>query len=353
MSYFVVERNSNDATLRIPVPEAFDTREAAIAALSAATASGEVTLGGDVYIADLGAATPVLVMQPVAPVPVAQPTDVETEVEAPAPLLESAEEPGLLDEASADVAYTSWEPVAEASDDGSALADALKRAASSLEDEGIVAPASIAADDDLADVDAPVTAVAEPAGISDTEPVDRGEWPWANVDAYVVAEETSLEEETLEVEPVISDDVPLAVSTEAETPTIAEMVGEFDLDVEAALADLEEPSAEAGTIITSAPPEGEDAYLPHPVILGDYGDSPEAAEVGELETPALEVPVLTEDPAPVEAPVASPFAEVGYEPTGELDLDEYTCQDCVYSNTCPKVGQTAPADCGSFQWRSE
>ena len=43
----------------------------------------------------------------------------------------------------------------------------------------------------------------------------------------------------------------------------------------------------------------------------------------------------------------------GYAPAGDLDLGEYTCQDCVYSNTCPKVGQVTPAECGSFQWKSE
>ena len=45
-------------------------------------------------------------------------------------------------------------------------------------------------------------------------------------------------------------------------------------------------------------------------------------------------------------------AEIGYEPTGDLDLGAYTCNDCVYSNTCPKVGEVTPADCGTFQWRS-
>ena len=40
-----------------------------------------------------------------------------------------------------------------------------------------------------------------------------------------------------------------------------------------------------------------------------------------------------------------------YEP-GELALDSYTCDDCVYVNTCPKHHQDKPATCGSFQWRA-
>ena len=42
-----------------------------------------------------------------------------------------------------------------------------------------------------------------------------------------------------------------------------------------------------------------------------------------------------------------------YTPAGDLDLDGYTCDDCVYVNTCPKVGQSTPKECGSFQWKSD
>jgi hypothetical protein len=44
-------------------------------------------------------------------------------------------------------------------------------------------------------------------------------------------------------------------------------------------------------------------------------------------------------------------AEHGYEP-GALNMNKYTCDDCVYANTCPNKDQKAPAECGSFQWKS-
>ena len=40
-----------------------------------------------------------------------------------------------------------------------------------------------------------------------------------------------------------------------------------------------------------------------------------------------------------------------YEPQ-EIDMNSYTCEDCVYVSTCPKAGEESPASCGSFQWKS-
>jgi hypothetical protein len=48
------------------------------------------------------------------------------------------------------------------------------------------------------------------------------------------------------------------------------------------------------------------------------------------------------------APVAEPKA---YAPGG-LDMNAYTCDDCVYVGTCPKANEDSPATCGSFQWKS-
>ena len=50
---------------------------------------------------------------------------------------------------------------------------------------------------------------------------------------------------------------------------------------------------------------------------------------------------------------AEPEAEpaIAYEP-GAVDMQAYTCDDCVYEETCPKKGEQSPAECGSFQWRS-
>ncbi|MRS11445.1 MAG: hypothetical protein EG823_00010 [Actinobacteria bacterium] len=353
MAYFVVERSGADGSLRIPLKEEYPTREAAIAALSEATSSGEVVLEGEVFIADLGAAVPVLVMQ-------AAPAAIAETVQAEAP-------------------------------EGSVLAEALKRAATSLEDEGIVAPESVEAEpepeeaegegvsafaeeaeaaeveplDETQGLTEAATEIAEPASLAavvDEPPADKA-WPWANVDAYE-GEESAVAEESAEPE---ADE-----SGSDEMAELAAAVASMEFESEDA-----EEGAEGGSLITSAPPEGEDAYVPHPVILGDYGDQPARGEV-EAAVPAEETEIDEElesslaeieaapteggssegEEEPSEADLAVEAAEEaseepGYEATGELDLTEYTCNDCVYSNTCPKVGQATPADCGSFQWKSD
>lgn len=381
MSYFVVERNGDGGVLRIPLPTAYETREAAIAALSAATGSGEVTLTGEVFIADLGSAIPVLVMAaapPVAPAPepeagsVEVPADEAPEVESEAepeaePQPEAEPEPESetdvvetvagdfiieeavleapeLDEAAAEVAYTTWEPLADESPETSTLADALKRAANSLEDEGVVAPDSIIGGPALDE--APLEEAAE-SDVTLAEPllpeVDTAEagaeWPWANIESYEVPADAA---ETVE-EPLKDDaeaDAEVAEPVSVATP-------------ESEIADLVQSLAGDAPIITSAPPEGEEAYVPRPVILGDYVDAAESSVETEDPFAASEDSVAAEDVPETVADVPEVSLDGGYAPMGALDLGEYTCQDCVYANTCPKVGQVTPADCGSFQWKSE
>jgi len=137
--------------------------------------------------------------------------------------------------------------------------------------------------------------------------------------------------------------------------TVAEPVGVavFDQNIK----DIVESLGGDAPIITSAPPEGEEAYMPHPVILGDYADpSSEPVEIdaaGDAGLAEKEPDVRADADTEAAADASSAPLVSGYAPTGDLDLGEYTCQDCVYSNTCPKVGQVAPAECGSFQWKSE
>lgn len=401
MAFFVVQRDA-DSGLSIPLPDSYPTREAAIAALSSATASGELSLTGEVFIADLGAAVPVLLMavpasraaeQPAVaeePAPVTAVEDVEPE---PAP-----EEARILDEQAADEVYSG----ASILGDERSLAAALKRAASSLEDEGIVAPDSIE------------SAPGEPQAAGDA----GTEWPWANVEAYTAeaepgpdpenvvepeatevaapgAEDESPEEAGTERTPAIEPgaelepelEVEVAVEVEEESP--AEPEQETDSEpsadeiepagpgdeaeespyLEAPAAEvleplsivgitdtLEEPDVTAAEdvvipedlpIITGAPTEGEDAYVPRPVILGDYADVVEP----RIDVTPETVAETDDEPASEPAPAAEPVA--GYEAQGGVDFEEYTCQDCVYANTCPKVGEATPANCGSFQWRSE
>ncbi|MHB1323031.1 MAG: hypothetical protein ACYCXZ_01630 [Coriobacteriia bacterium] len=352
MAYFIVMRSA-DSALSLPVPDAFDTREAAVEALSAAASSGALVVEGEIFISDLGAALPVLVLQTAPAVAVQEP----------------AEEPPVPASAVAESAYTPWAPLQELEDEGS-LAAALKRAASTLEDEGIVAPASVEAAE-RGDVPQPSfveeTEIEPPA----PEPLDSTEaeapeaeteaevpeieaeavphaaedqpWPWTNVEAYTPAVDEPRAVVDVQ-EPTLNDIARFAPEPELPAEQVIEPMsvhyGATEASVIEAVTEQVEDEVldEETAILTSAPISGEEAYIPKPVILGDYADvATPAATDPDIILPVKTVPVL----------------ETGYAATGDLDLAGYTCQDCIYSNTCPKVGQSSPKDCGSFQWRSE
>ncbi|MBN2839336.1 MAG: hypothetical protein JXP37_00050 [Coriobacteriia bacterium] len=363
MACIVVQRDPSGASVALLMDEVFPDRSAALAALSEDIAAGHITPGGEVLVVDLETAVPVLVVGATLPAPVEPPPATVAETvplpvessdqdageplpAAPEPEAEADEAALEVPEAEAvdtaetgdDVADTSdvdepdeirdadapVEGVAEAeavaspepdvsqepadspepddveslraelealaapreSESTSGLADALKRAASSLESQGVVAPASISAEPGLEDEpDSPADGGDEPGAGAPS-----GEWPWANIEAY-------------------PGEKPLAAEPGEDAP-------------------YDEAAVDASALIVTDTADGEDAFIPKPVIMGDYD---------------------TLSPADGAAPDDS---GPGYEAAGDLDLEAYTCDDCVYSNTCPKVGQSTPAECGSFQWKS-
>lgn len=395
MSFFVVERGAAGGLLRVPVPRVFDTREAALEALSSAVATGETIIEGEVFVVDLGSAVPVLVM----PAPVPMPTEPES----------VQDEAAVTDSIAGAPVYDAWAEAVvsteESADDG--LASALKRAADSLEAEGIVAPASIDAGPSGTagawSTGAP-TSVAEPVG----ESAERADDSAAQAVAPLVAGSEAMADLSAALEGLRSTDLPVTaepgeqssygetgatdgawpwtnVAPVVESEDAADSVDETRDLVAETVASLDADSAADVSMLTPVA-EGDDAYLPRPVILGDYDedrtptieDVPDVVRVSaddaleyvsvSIETVADEDEQVAAD-QPLEVPAgvwlepsaqadgsdaASPEdAAPGYEAGAELDLGTYTCEDCVYSNTCPKVGQATPADCGSFQWRSE
>jgi hypothetical protein len=102
----------------------------------------------------------------------------------------------------------------------------------------------------------------------------------------------------------------------------------------------------------------EEAAAPGPVRAEPEAetDEPELEDVVEVEPAAdgshvLEPVVVADVVTVVELPLIE-LVSGPYEVSGELVLERYTCDDCVYANTCPKVGESAPAECGSFQWKA-
>ena len=134
-------------------------------------------------------------------------------------------------------------------------------------------------------------------------------------------------------------------------PVVAPSNTKAQTDLESVLADLEiaEPMSIAPTEedapALEVPPEMA-AEIPTPPIAEENASveaSDAPAEDSRPETPDLLVEAGTEDEST--AP--------GFE-GGDSDIAELTCDDCVYMNTCPKIekGESDPASCGSFQWKS-
>ena len=152
-------------------------------------------------------------------------------------------------------------------------------------------------------IEAPLPPVAQdlapPAATQDDE-APAPAWPWDSLDAEPVEERAESLEGTdaHEASAVSQDDV-------AESATASE--SDFILDLDAI----------------------------QPVAL-------ESEEVGNQETAE---PVVDTAPQEQEPPAPIPVAEAA------TSMADYTCQDCVYVETCPNQGQRMPKDCGSFQWR--
>jgi hypothetical protein len=417
MAFFAVERRAGEDVLRLPVPTTYPSRDAVVQALGELLASGAIPAGSDLYVVDLEAAVPVLVI-PGAALP-GEALDVPAAVAPVAPIVEevTGEEIGALDASEAADVYAAWpeaaglpsgDEEAEAPDGQEqeapvidwqgALQDALKRAASSLESEGIVPPVPVEAERPHAQIAEPM-GVATDAGAAAGESSDEAAWPWAHVDAVAVEDvvgDTDDEDEPAASAPAESADENGEDDQTEGIPSVDEILAEIDEDEPAALtyrepgADLpayEQPERVDSVLIHTAPAEGEDAFLPSPVILGDYGDrdgdgseAEVAAEVAALigaggededgleyvapgETHVAEAleeesgadtiqPGDEREEEPLEEAPAQDAQVEGYAGDGGLDMSEYTCNDCVYANTCPKVGQVTPAECVSFQWKS-
>ena len=169
--------------------------------------------------------------------------------------------------------------------------------------------------------------VAEPLDLSPAAGV--WETPAAAEESVEPVEEPQPEAEP---QPEIAPDVEVAPSPDVDvTP-------EFDAEPERLRESPPVPMPEAAPF-----------PWPEPAVPEPTADSVQPPPVGKTEAPGpvsiAEVTIL--EPLPVvELDVGS------YEVSGELVLERYTCDDCVYANTCPKVGESVPAECGSFQWKA-
>jgi hypothetical protein len=256
------------------------------------------------------------------------------------------------------------------------LAEALRRAASQMESEGVIPAPAV---EDLAALSSIGDGVADAASVEveapDVEPSVAGDataWPWEATEG-APAQTPAAGSESVEptgllpsftsvgIDDAGLDDITLLTRSSAAEPFEARpmIVGEYP--------DRADDVHDAGSAIP---------VIPDTDIVASDGDGPASEPTvedgaGAVEEPdvvaaALEPAAPEGDPAAesaygdiaaaaaavYESAEASSEAEVrAYEPGG-LEIAGYTCDDCVYVDTCPKARQDGPATCGSFQWKS-
>ena len=481
MAFLLLGRTADD-TLKLLSDRVFDSRQSALAALSEITADPAFDSWDDeVVLIDIELGTPVLLVRPVAPasdvvapqepepamfaaIADEEPVVAEAEKEAAAQEPEAApavvadtvpEEPvavvdidevarTLIAEVVADNAGASvddFEPhavslldelsVETEQERDSALLEALARTTVQMEADGIVAPASISAPEQVP-VEEPLQEVADATEIPQEQPaeVDSSEHTDGELPP---AEELATETQPEELEPMVPADdeavviaeTPLesqpepeplgAVTTEVEAPEPESEVGEeertdepvaetpaeepaeppapapaspvwpWDVseDEPAAEAEapteepapspslggvilegLEEPAIDAGGSLIASTIDDDGLAAARPVILGAYGERAVDVEIDDEETvgPIPESVPETEAEGEAEKADDSDFIILGDgseapDPqtpdvtTEDSPLSSYTCNDCVYVETCPNKDQRRPEDCGSFQWK--
>ena len=326
MAFILVARDGLD--IELLAGRVFETRKEALEALSAVSGALDPR---ELFIADLDDAAPVLIVA--QPYPVVR-TDPPSEasagawetpaVELPEPEVTQTLADGAADMNAEDAAALLAPPMAPVGD----LTDALRRAAGALESSGIVAPESVPAAPPAADSSVTKSAV----------------WPWDYSEADVEADGNAALVEPLTHagadDAIALDDSPAAVTEYVPDP-------------------LEEPARDVDDLVR-ADGSDEAIALGRPVIMGAYNDPGEFVAAEELVDRASDV----EDMRPLEAVVKddsgllADLQEIAvsddagqYEP-GSSDIADLSCDECVYLNTCPKKGESTPASCGSFQWKS-
>jgi hypothetical protein len=364
---------------------------------------GALDLSASHYTFDLDAAVPVVVLY--RPMPAAAALEAVGEPFASGVLEElTAEEPEstpwLMPEAPAAPRQD-----AEAAEEP-ALAPLEEPAVAPLEEPAVadLAAPELVALDELAPEEAAGDNPAEPEMDADA-PEAGAQWPWdlpviapeGLVDAAAPVEEPPTEDliaEPLTGEPVIADEPQIGESVATEqpfeptaqvpVPEAADAPVAEDEPVAAMPSSAVEGPGAATAVVSEEPAEDVGAAIPvtsqpdedEPLIVeldaGDPGEPVDPMDAfrvsgGEPEVddavaaPVREpTPLIVAEPQSVldaEAAAAMRPADDGgaedrvYEP-GALNMNEYTCDDCVYVNTCPNQHQKKPAECGSFQWRS-
>jgi hypothetical protein len=402
MRFLLVGRHRETGEVRLVSPDTYPSRQEALDLLGATAVAGDLS-DLDLLVVDLDVAVPVVFYQapPVRIEPQEEP--IADVWEAPAPATDASAELGAVEDAVLEGTPPAWgvveeaEPLAaelEAAAQGMIaepepvvepepepvvepepepvvepepepvvaetidLVEALRRAATTMESQGIVAPPSVEEFASSVEVVAIEATLTESADGEQAPPDEPRSWPWESQPADVAVASGAtvmLDDETLPLGEASQEP-----ATVAEGPPTFEPVG------------IDEPGLEDITLLT---PVSADSFETRPVIVGEYAEAdpedenPFSALRSLVSEESSAVPIGLagdEDPSDM-APSTQPDADdaypvdpvvpvgmdeaKGYEPGG-TDIATYACADCVYVETCPKANQEGPATCGSFQWTS-
>jgi hypothetical protein len=359
MGFFLLRRDGDVVTLIAPT--VFGSRQEALDEVTRVSSEG-VLDADEIFVIDLDAATPVIILAPPSPpveseIPTAEEPDIEE-----SPLTGAAPD----EDAAAEIAAAPIVEVEEAIA-AAVLADAEESlplqpqdeespaeepeapepGSAPIESEEIEPPMELERAEDADETPEPVT---EESGAQDEQPESSGDpepepepepaaqaWPWEavpapseNADLVAVTPVETDEATAEEGGDEVADD---QAAAEDESAGEAEPVGEEPQD-----ADVEESV------------EGENAdALPEEVsgLLADLEElAPTPSDADDEEQPSE-----TEGETEASEPEDESAVPKAYE-AGGSDITTLTCDDCIYLNTCPKKGESDPTSCGSFQWRT-
>ncbi|MBE0475778.1 MAG: hypothetical protein IBX62_01565 [Coriobacteriia bacterium] len=333
MRFFLVGTDRASGTLRLLADETFGSRRDALEYLSSEAAGASLDgLDVEVFVADLEAAAPVLLVQAQRVPAVGESPRMEVsdgpETEERRAAREAAVEPAETEPVDMDPGGALED---DADDD---LSEAVALLAESAHD---------LADDEPGPAEEPAD---EPAAVAPVVPEARA-WPWDDAGP----------------EPAAADQPPASAVPGIVPPLRAVVMGDYD-DEPDGVAEADEGQ---GALLLAVPEVPVDPMGARDRDEGD-GSGEEASEAAadraretasgtaRLEevpdaAPAAGDAVAEETPAAEDArgavAVRRPVGPDGEPP----DTADYTCDDCVYVNTCPKHHESEPSSCGSFQWR--
>lgn len=391
MAFFLIGRGP-EGDLQSLSDGIFDSRQDAMSELSRLSADPSFTQWDtEVFVMDLEVGVPILLVRPhggesagVSVPPMSESAAgygdaAATQADVPGPVSETLDAAVASEQQAGEPLTPEFNPVGvpeDAVSEGESpqvLRDALLRTTEQMTSEGIIAPESVGFDEETPEI--PTEFPAEPAADMATEPeAEIATQPAAELAVESAADIVSEPEHgpaveaagEVVMEPAVETAPDIALEISEEVPTEAEpapaqepIVAEWPWNAQPDIYEESGPvtSPDIATVY-QALEETQEAPVVDEFLEGQAADTDEESDSDFiLDLDAIQPVSLeeSEDATGEETPAPTAPSEATEQSAAEGDysspLTEYTCEDCVYVETCPNRDQRAPKDCGSFQWK--